>query len=191
MASLPDGPRTHRGVQADPTCAVDPALGFWTEAGVAWAGRAGQQVEDVGGRWAPRPGWREGPVPGRISARLGFQPPRAASQTLSPGGFVWLVSFSPPLSPCSIPSPPAPLAGLERELAPPLCPPPPPPPPLMSISALLSMGRCCCRCCCPRGLWMLSAPCCDDRRMCVCPGPRRIGRYSLNYLRWVPRKDGD
>nr|BAE89273.1 unnamed protein product [Macaca fascicularis] len=22
---------------------------------------------------------------------------------------------------------------------------------------------------------MLSAPCCDDRRMCVCPGPRRIG----------------
>lgn len=25
----------------------------------------------------------------------------------------------------------------------------------------------------------------------MCPGPRRIGRYSLNYLRWVPRKDGD
>ncbi|XP_026237069.1 pyruvate dehyrogenase phosphatase catalytic subunit 1 isoform X1 [Urocitellus parryii] len=45
----------------------------------------------------------------------------------------------------------------------------------MSISALLSMGRYCCRCCCSRGLWMLSAPCCDDRRMCVCPGPRRIG----------------
>lgn len=44
------------------------------------------------------------------------------------------------------------------------------------------MGRCRCRCCSPRGLWMLSAPCCDDRRMCVCPGPRRIGRYSLNYL---------
>ncbi|XP_006105953.1 pyruvate dehyrogenase phosphatase catalytic subunit 1 [Myotis lucifugus] len=45
----------------------------------------------------------------------------------------------------------------------------------MSISALLPMGRRCCRCCSPRGLWMLSAPCCDDRRMCVCPGPRRIG----------------
>ncbi|XP_028918632.1 pyruvate dehyrogenase phosphatase catalytic subunit 1 isoform X1 [Ornithorhynchus anatinus] len=25
-----------------------------------------------------------------------------------------------------------------------------------------------------RGGWMLPAPCCDDRRMCVCPGPRRI-----------------
>lgn len=30
-------------------------------------------------------------------------------------------------------------------------------------------------------LWMLAASCCD-RRMCVCPGPRRIGRYLAPVL---------
>lgn len=141
----------------------------------------------AGAGWTGRP--RGAPLP--VS---GPPPPRAVALSLPRGGFVCLVSFfSPPLSPSSILFPLlAPFTGPERDLAPPpLSPPPPPPPPLMSISSLLSMGRCCCRCCCPRGLWMLSAPCCDDRRMCVCPGPRRIGRYSLNYLRWVPRKDGD
>lgn len=100
------------------------------------------------------------------------------------GWFIWFPFCPHPfLHPSSsAPSQPSPFRQLEGDLAPP--PParfPPPPPPLICISALLSMGRCCCRCCSPRGLWMLSAPCCDDRRMCVCPGPRRIGRYSL-YL---------
>lgn len=118
-------------------------------------------------------------------------PPRAVTLLLPRGGLVWFPSSPHPFLPPPSSPLPASFTGLERDLAPPLLPPPPPPPLLMSISALLSMGRCCCRCCCPRGLWMLSAPCCDDRRMCVCPGPRRIGRYSPNYLRWIPRKDGD
>lgn len=189
-------PRTHPGVWGDPKAAcrgLIPALGFWTEAGAAWARRvgSGRRMPGAGGLCAGV-GWRDRSR-GAPLLTAGSPPPQAPFLPLQRGGLVCLVSFfSPPLFPCSILFPlPAPFSGLERELAPPPCPPPPPPPPLMSISALLSMGRCCCRCCCPRGLWMLSAPCCDDRRMCVCPGPRRIGRYLPNYLRWVPRKDGD
>lgn len=150
--------------------------------------------------WAPRPDWMEGLVPGsgRASARV-WAPTAWGWGSAFPAGSVGVFGFlfpTPfsfrPLPPAQ-PSPihPAPeTSPLPRSPSAPL-PPPPPPPPLMSISALLPMGRCCCRCCSPRGLWMLSAPCCDDRRMCVCPGPRRIGRYPLQDLRWVAWKDGD
>lgn len=133
--------------------------------------------EDAECLWARCAGCMERPRGSRPGSRS--PAPGAGMPPRWPGGFVWFLLLPSPFSPLRSLLPSQPIhwaAGRPRPSSVPAS--PPPPPPLMSISALLSMGRCCCRCCCPRGLWMLSAPCCDDRRMCVCPGPRRIGRYS-------------